>query len=115
MNDQEGQAQHVDPRSAGCIESQTEIVNPLAEEKASTLRTVDVAHKARTVGIRSMGVLHERQRESKDHPLTQFAFNPDSTALRFHQALSDRQPETWACPCWTSNALETYLNENMWV
>ena len=41
-------------------------------------------------------MLRERQREEKDRPLTRRAFDPDSTALRFYQALSDRQAEACA-------------------
>ncbi len=36
---------------------------------------------------------HKRQREPKGRPRTRRAFDPDATALRFHQALSHRQAQ----------------------
>jgi hypothetical protein len=41
-----------------------------------------------------MGRLRKRQREPKDRSFAQGAFNPDSTALRLYQALSDGQAQT---------------------
>ena len=41
-------------------------------------------------------LLHRRQREPQNRPFTRRAFDPDSTALHFYQALSNSQVETCA-------------------
>jgi hypothetical protein len=49
-----------------------------------------------TVRTGSTGTLRQRQRDPKDRPFTRRALDPDSTALRLHQALCHGQAEACA-------------------